>query len=79
MLFTGLIPVSPQGEMTNGDLYEAYAEEGGEAGDEAVKYATFNIKMRSLFASQKLIRHEPANAQNSKEHLIRINGFRPKK
>ncbi len=70
---------SEKGEMTNGDLYEAYLEEVGETGDEAVKYAAFNIKMRSLFASQKLIRHEPANAQNSKEHVIRINGFRTKK
>lgn len=64
---------SKTGEMTNGALYESYAKK---AGDDAVKYGEFNIKLRSLFSNMRLIRVEPEDAVNSRSHIIRVNGFK---
>ncbi len=64
---------SKTGEMTNGELYEEYLKS---AGDDPIKYGMFNIKLRSLFSSMRLIRVEPENSVNSRDHIIRINGFK---
>jgi len=68
----------PKGETTNGDLYQMYHALQKNK-EEAESYTSFNIKMRSLFNSQRLIRVEPKDAKSSREHIIRINGFNPEK
>ena len=68
-----ILNTSKTGEMTNGALYESYAKK---VGDKAVKYGEFNIKLRSLFSNTRLIRIEPEDAENSRSHIIRVNGFR---
>ena len=66
---------SKEGQMTNGELYESYLKK---AGDDPIKYGEFNIKLRSLFSSMKLIRIEPEDAVNSRDHIIKVNGFKAK-
>ena len=66
----------PKGEMTNQALYNEYVKTFKHPQD-AFNYTEFNIKCRSLFNSQRLIRKEPADAKSSREHIISINGFRP--
>ncbi len=67
-----------KGSMTNEALYEAYVKTF-KSPDDAFTYTEFNIKCRSLFNSMRLIREEPTDASSSREHIIKINGFRPKK
>lgn len=69
-----ILKKSKDGTMTNEALHEAYCKEADE--EDPIKYGAFNIKLRSLFSSQKLIRIEPEDAQNSREHIIKINGFK---
>jgi hypothetical protein len=71
-----IINKSKTGQMTNGELYESYAKQ---AGDNAVKYGDFNIKLRSLYSNVRLIRIEPEDAVNSRDHVIKVNGFTSKK
>lgn len=72
-----IISKTPKGEMTNGALYEAYAKSFKNK-DDAFNYTEFNIKCRTLFNSQRLIRVEPKDAKSSRDHVIRINGFKAK-
>ena len=64
---------SKKGEMTNGELYEEYLKK---AGDDPIKYGMFNIKLRSLFSNMRLLRVEPEDSVNSRDHIIRVNGFK---
>ena len=66
------------GQLTNGTLYDRYKLQ---AGDNAESYSQFNIKMRSLFNSQKLIKEVPDGdeGKQSRNHIVRINGFTPEK
>lgn len=68
----------PKGAMTNEALYDEYVK-GLPSPTSAYTYTEYNIKLRSLFNSQKLIRDETKDAISSREHIIRINGFKPKK
>lgn len=70
-----ILQKTPKGEMTNGALYEEYVKAIGNPED-AEDYTHFNIRCRSLFNSQKLIRVKQ-EGQKSQDALIRINGFKP--
>ncbi|GAB5417027.1 MAG: hypothetical protein Crog4KO_18930 [Crocinitomicaceae bacterium] len=70
-----LLQKSKTGEMTNGALYEKYKAELTDD-EKAVKYGEFNIKLRSLFSNNRLLRIVPDDAQNSRSHIIRVNGFK---
>lgn len=72
-----IISKTEKGEMTNGALYDAYVKTFRNP-DDAFNYTDFNIKCRTLFNSQRLIRIEPKNAKSTREHVIRINGFKAK-
>ncbi len=74
-LCIAILEKTTKGEMTNEELYNAYVATFKSA-DDALTYTEVNIKLRSLFQNQKLLRKEPANAQSSREHVISINGFR---
>lgn len=69
-----ILQKTPKGEMSNGALYDAYCATFKNV-NEASTYAQFNIKCRSLFNTQKLLRITKEGT-SSKEDLIRINGFR---
>lgn len=70
-----IISKTPKGEMTNGALYETYVKSFKNKED-AFDYTEFNIKCRSLFNSQRLIRTIPKDAKATRDHVIRINGFK---
>jgi soluble cytochrome b562 len=60
-------------KMSNGALHSAYVE-SLENKESAVNYTEFNIKCRSLFNSQRLIRLEGKDPQSSRDHIIKLNG-----
>ncbi|MCR9171524.1 MAG: hypothetical protein NXI10_03465 [bacterium] len=70
-----ILQKSKTGEMTNGALYENY-EKSLKEGEHPVKYGEFNIKLRSLFSNNRLLRIVPEDAENSRTHIIRVNGFK---
>jgi hypothetical protein len=61
-------------QMTNGDLYDAYVKSCQNKNEEAEKYSAFNIKCRSLFNTQKLLREKGADTKSSREDIIYLNG-----
>lgn len=72
-----IISKTEKGEMTNGVLHEAYVKTFKNP-DDAFNYTEFNIRCRTLYNSQRLIRIEPKNAKSTRDHVIRINGFQVK-
>lgn len=72
-----ILSKTDKGEMTNGALYEAYVKTFKNP-DDAFNYTEFNIKCRTLFNSQRLIRIEQKNAKSTRDHIVRINGFKAK-
>lgn len=72
-----ILEKTPKGELTNGELFEAYQKRFKNK-DDALNYTEFNIKCRSLFNSQRLLRKETKDAKSSREHIISVNGFKPK-
>ena len=59
--------------MSNGDLYDAYVKTFKNPED-AFNYTEFNIKCRSLFNTQRLLRSKGKDASNSREDIISLNG-----
>ncbi len=72
-----ILQKQPKGEMTNEALYLACIK-SLEKEDNEISYTDFNIKIRSLLSTQKIIRVEK-EGQSSRKALIRINGFRSNK
>lgn len=60
-------------KLTNEALYKAYVETHEKESD-AISYTEFNIKCRSLFNSQKLVRTKGKDPKSSKEDVISLNG-----
>jgi len=60
-------------QMTNADLYNAYVKSLKD-GKNAVNYTEFNIKCRSLFNTQRLLRKKGADPKSSREDIISLNG-----
>lgn len=73
-----ILQKSKTGEMTNGALYENYTKSLKDD-EQPVKYGEFNIKLRSLFSNNRLLRVVPEDAENSRTHIIRVNGFKASK
>lgn len=59
--------------LTNGELYETYVKSLKNK-DEAVNYTEFNIKSRSLFNTQRLLRKKGKDDTSSRDNIISING-----
>ncbi|MEQ9263121.1 MAG: hypothetical protein RLP14_08175 [Owenweeksia sp.] len=59
--------------MTNGELYDAYVKTVQDE-DDAESYTQFNIKSRSLFNSQRLIRKKAKDSTSSRDDIISVNG-----
>ena len=79
----GLNPVAPlvldilmkakDNKLTNAQLYDAYVATFKNKED-AYNYTEFNIKCRSLFNTQRLIRTKGKDAKSSREDIISLNG-----
>lgn len=59
--------------MTNAQLYDAYVKYL-KSKEEAVNYTEFNIKCRSLFNTQRLLRKKGVDPKSSREDIISLNG-----
>ncbi|HBF20744.1 MAG: hypothetical protein CMI36_00360 [Owenweeksia sp.] len=59
--------------MTNGELYDAYVKTVKDQED-VESYTHFNIKCRSLFNSQRLIRKKAKDSKSSRDDIISVNG-----
>ncbi|MGJ8665154.1 MAG: hypothetical protein ACSHW7_02210 [Patiriisocius sp.] len=60
-------------QMTNEELYNAYVNTFKNKGD-AYDYTQFNIKCRSLFNTQRLLRKKGKDPKSSRDDIISING-----
>lgn len=60
-------------QMTNEELYNAYANTFKKKED-AFNYTEFNIKTRSLFNTQRLLRKKGKDPKSSREDIISLNG-----
>lgn len=60
-------------QMTNGELYVAYVKTFKNESD-AFNYTEFNIKCRSLFNTQRLLRKKGKDDASSRDNVISING-----
>lgn len=68
-----LIMKAKDNQLTNEALYDGYVKSLSNK-EEAEKYSAFNIKCRSLFNTQKLLRKKGANPKSSREDIISLNG-----
>jgi len=68
-----LILKAKNNQLTNQELYDGYVN-SLKSKDEAVKYSEFNIKCRSLFNTQKLLRKKGSDPKSSKQDIISLNG-----
>lgn len=59
--------------MKNGDIFNEYVATFKKSTD-AVNYTEFNIKCRSLFNSQRLMRTKGKDVKNTREDIISLNG-----
>ena len=60
-------------QLSNAELYDTYVKSLKNK-DEAVNYTEFNIKCRSLFNTQRLLRKKSKESKSSKEDIISLNG-----
>lgn len=60
-------------QMTNGELYSAYVKTFKDESD-AFNYTEFNIKCRSLFNTQRLLRKKGKDDASSRDNVISLNG-----
>lgn len=60
-------------QLTNAELYDAYIKSLKNK-EEAVNYTEFNIKCRSLFNTQRLLRKKGKDSKSSKDDIIYLNG-----
>jgi len=68
-----LIMKTEGNQMTNGALYEAYLKTLKNK-DDAYSYTEFNIKCRSLFNTQRLLRKKGSDPKSTREDIISLNG-----
>jgi|TARA_B110000037_G_scaffold8373_1_gene8999 hypothetical protein len=68
-----IIMKAKDNQMSNAQLYDAYVKSLKNK-DEAVNYTEFNIKCRSLFNTQRLLRKKGADPKSSREDIISLNG-----
>lgn len=59
--------------LTNGEWYDRYVDNLKNKED-AVNYTEFNIKCRSLFNTQRVLRKKGKDPKSSREDIISLNG-----
>lgn len=60
-------------QLTNAELYDAYSKTVKNK-NELLSYTEFNIKCRSLFNTQRLLRKKGRDPKSSKDDVISLNG-----
>lgn len=60
-------------KLTNAELYDMYVKSLKKKED-AVSYTEFNIKCRSLFNTQRLLRKKGEDPKSSRKDVISLNG-----
>ncbi|MDO5969303.1 hypothetical protein Q4Q35_05745 [Flavivirga aquimarina] len=68
-----IIMKTKDNQTTNAELYNAYVKSLKDE-KEAVNYTEFNIKCRSLFNTQRLLRKKGKDPKSSREDIISLNG-----
>ena len=68
-----IIVKTKENKLTNAELYDTYAKSFKNK-DDAVNYTEFNIKCRSLFNTQRLLRKKGKDPKSSREDIISLNG-----
>ena len=60
-------------QLSNAELYDAYVKTV-KKNEKAINYTAFNIKCRSLFNTQSLLRKKGSDPKSSKDDMISLNG-----
>ena len=68
-----IIMKAKDNQLTNAELYEAYVKTFKKKED-TFNYTEFNIKCRSLFNTQRLLRKKSKDSKSSREDIISLNG-----
>ncbi|MCI2230329.1 hypothetical protein MC378_14210 [Polaribacter sp. MSW13] len=68
-----IIVKAKDNQLTNAELYDAYVKSLKNK-DDAVNYTEFNIKCRSLFNTQRLLRKKGTDPKSSRTDIISLNG-----
>jgi len=68
-----IIMKAKDNQLSNIELYDAYVKSLKNK-EEAVNYTEFNIKCRSLFNTQRLLRKKGKDPKSSREDIISLNG-----
>jgi len=68
-----IIMKAKDNKLTNAELFEVYVKTFKNKND-AVNYTEFNIKCRSLFTSQRLVRTKGIDPKSSRTDVISLNG-----
>lgn len=72
-LVLDIVMKAKDNQLTNAELYEAYVKTFKKKED-AFNYTEFNIKCRSLFNTQRLLRKKGADPKSSRDDIISLNG-----
>lgn len=72
-LVLDIVMKAKDNQVTNGELYDAYTKTIKKE-DERLSYTEFNIKCRSLFNTQRLLRKKGKDPKSSREDIISLNG-----
>ncbi|MCP4181180.1 MAG: hypothetical protein GY756_25740 [bacterium] len=69
----GIVVQTKGNQLTNGEIYDEYVKTFKNKED-AVNYTEFNIKCRSLFNTQRLLRKKGKDPKSSRDDIISLNG-----
>lgn len=72
-LVLSIIMKAKDNQLTNAELYDAYVKSFKNK-DDAFNYTEFNIKCRSLFNTQRLLRKKGKDPKSSRDDIISLNG-----
>lgn len=69
-----IVGMSKDKKLSNDALYKQYVNTCKQKKEVPVGYAEFNIKCRSLFNTQRLVRTKGKDPKSSREDIISLNG-----
>jgi hypothetical protein len=72
-LVLDIVMKAKDNQVTNADLFNTYSKTV-KNDEERLSYTEFNIKCRSLFNTQRLLRKKGKDPKSSREDIISLNG-----
>lgn len=72
-LVLDIVMKAKNNQVTNADLYNTYSKTV-KNDEERLSYTEFNIKCRSLFNTQRLLRKKGKDPKSSREDIVSLNG-----